>query len=210
MHQSKGFTLLEISLSMAILSIVSLLGFIVVRGSTEQASLSQAKSDVQAGLRGVMSELTGELRTAYTERIEHSLVVPANVEAVVVEDGGQSITYQVPQQVNTPELVTGSDPITIRFVNEDANENGRLDQGEDTDGDGALSRRLVREQGGVTRVVGATNDISAVSFQLLPNRNADDDRLTSLRIWLEASRNYGQGRQKSIAAEFETTIDLKN
>ena len=59
---NQGHTMVEMMVSMAILSIVSLLGFIVLQSSTSSAQLANAKVDVQNNLRDTMAVLTAELR----------------------------------------------------------------------------------------------------------------------------------------------------
>jgi len=210
MREKSGYTLLEVSIATAILTIVSLLGFIVLRSSTDSANLSRAQGGVQQNLRSVMTSVATEVRSAYTERTVDSLVAPEDAEAITVSDEGRSITFMVPEPDGTHPIPQPSAPITIRYENEDANQNGVLDAGEDADGDGALTRRLVRVQGPDTRTIGASNDISNVQFALLPNREEGDDRLTTLQITLESNRRFGPGNERTVRAELESSIHLEN
>ena len=212
-----GFTLLEVSMALTILSVVSLLSFIVLRSSTESASLSQAKADVQASLRDVMTVLSDEVRSAYTDRTVASQppIAPEDTQSIFIDEDGTQLTCQVPIPTGTATMVTASSPIVFRWENEDLASttglpNARLDPGEDTNGDGALTRRVVREQSGVTTVVGAANNISNLQFQLLSNAATEETALTKLRIHLEATKRYGEGEGKWVRAQLETTIDLAN
>ena len=212
-----GFTMLEVTISMSLLSIVALLGFVVLRGSTESAALTQAKGEVQAGVRDAMTAITAEVRAAYTQRTVDAVppIAPRDTDSIVVSAAGDEITFQVPVRLDTPEMVRSSTPITIRYENEDTYETGIgfnaiLDPGEDLNEDGLLTRRLVRTQNGLSTVLGATNNISGVQFQLLPNQSNRNNQMTTLYIWLEASKRYGPGPGKMVRAQLETTIALEN
>lgn len=215
--RKRGFTLVEVTLSMGLLSVVALLAFVVLRGSTETAALAQAKAEVQAGVRDAMNAITAELRTAYTQRTVDTIppIAPRNTVSIVVSEAGDEITFQIPVRLETPEMVQSSLPITIRYENEDTGGSGMsgnaiLDPGEDSNEDGMLTRRLLRTQDGISTVVGATNTLSGVRFQLLPNQSVRNNQLTTLYIWLEASKRYGPGQGKMVRAQLETTIALEN
>ncbi len=210
--RSKGFTLLEMMMAVSILAIVGLLGLIVISSSAESAELAQAKAEVQAGLRDVMAAIMDAVREAYTDR---TVAVspprsPVNVESIQTSESNDRITFHVPVRVAGTAIVRGSTPITIQFENEDANGNALLDSGEDLNGDGTLNRRVLRMQDGQTQVLGASNNISNLRFELQPNQNARDNLLTSLYVWLEASRRYGPGMKHLVRAELAAVIDLKN
>ena len=215
--RKSGFTLAEMMVSMGILTIVSLLGFIALRSSTEASSLALALAEVQGSLRDAMGAITSEARGAYTDRTVESpeLLAPENAVRIEVTEGGAAIVFQVPVPTDGPDMVTASAPITIRFENEDlpgvgGEPNAVLDDGEDTNEDGRLTRRIVREQAGVQTVVGAANTISQAVFELLPNADAGNDTLTTLRVWMEATKRYGSGPGNIVRAQLESTVDLKN
>ncbi len=212
-----GFSLLEVSMSMAILSVVSLLGFVVLKSSTEAAALSGAKAEVQANLRDAMTALTAELREAYTDRTVLAVppIAPAETMSVQATEGGLGVMYQIPEPTGGPDMVTSSLPVFILWENEDTygpdgGFNARLDEGEDGNGDGTLTRRLIRSQGDEETIIGGANNLSGVQFQLLPNQDSGDNTLTSIRIWLEASKRYGPGDGKLVRAELEATIHMAN
>jgi prepilin-type N-terminal cleavage/methylation domain-containing protein len=208
-RKNTGFSLLEMSISMAILSIISLLGFIVLQSSTESAAIATGKNKVQSDLRDVMQLLTSEVREAYTRRTIDAMIAPDETEAIQVSEDGESITWQTPVPVDGPGMVTVSAPITVFFENEDENGNALLDDGEDTNQDGVLTRRLVRVQDGTETTLAAANNISAVQFALLPNSDTGNDMLTTLQISLESAIRYG-GDDKLVRAALESRIDLKN
>lgn len=213
-----GYSLIELSISVALLSIVSLLGFMAIASSTGSAALAQAKGDVQGNLRDVMAELTSIVRQAYTQRTVDSVppMAPPNTASIMLGTSGQvSVIFQVPEPSNAPGMVNSSAPITILYENEDKPDstgkpNGLLDAGEDTNSDGMLTRRLVLTQGDVTRVIGGANDIGQVQFQLLPSIAAGNNQLTTLRIFLESTKRFGQGTGTLMRAQIESTVHLEN
>jgi type II secretory pathway pseudopilin PulG len=203
-------------LSVGILSIVSLLGFVVLRSSNESARMTEAQAAVQQNLRNCMAALTAELRAAYTTRVTNSAAWPSNKPAAIaVTNGGKTVTFQKPSPSNTTPIPLASTPITISFQNEDASAYGtsgyaRLDSGEDTNGDGVLTRRLVRTQGGSTSVIGASNDLSLVQFTLEPNLNTKSQDKTTLRIRLQSAKRFGANGKYLVRAELESSIHLEN
>jgi len=210
--RERGFTLLELLISTTIITIVSALTFVALSNSFAVTDASAAKDEVQSGLRDVMRAIQTEVRAAYTERSIYptSPVAPDDAEIVQVSDDGRTIVFQMPVASTGPDRIEASTPITIRYEDEDVDDDGILDAGEDENDDGVLSRRVVREQDGVQRVLGATDVISDAQFTLLPNLNEDDDRLTTLTIRLEAFKTYGPGDQQLVQAELEGSVDIVN
>ena len=195
-----GFTLLEMSISMAILVVVSLLTFVVTTSTTSAIAVSQAKEMAQASVRNTLADMTSELALA-SKKTNAALTPP--LQALTVGSSTE-ILFQIPADSNG---VVWSAPITYRFINEDVGANGgnaRLDLGEDTDGDGALSRHIERIQGETRRVVGAANDVSSVQFALNPPTN---DILT---ITVTATKATNNRRQDIISATATSSVYLLN
>jgi len=206
-----GYTLIEVSVSMALLSIISLLGFVTLKSSTESAALAQAKAEVQASLRDVMGALTSELRAAYTQRSVNHGLAPEEAASIEIDEDAQSVTFMVPVPGGPPDLVTNSTPITFRWEYEDTvNSNGMLDEGEDANQDDMLTRRITRQQGDTVAVLGGANEISGANFTLEANLQANNDDLTTIRIWLAASKRYGPGLKHIVHAQLESRVDLAN
>jgi len=185
-----GFTLLELTVSMAILLIVSILTFVVTNSTTEAAGVSEAKEVAQGAVRDAMTAMTAELQLA-SKTSNPALTPPLEALDVSDDDYGE-LTFQVPLDASATQWST---PITYRFVNEDDHDgagahNGRLDDGEDLDEDGALTRRIVRIQDGAETTLGAVNDLSAVTFLLNPTNDVLTIMLTGSRPLLE--RDYEQ------------------
>lgn len=205
-----GHTLIEIMVSTAILTIVSLLGFVVLQSSTSSAQLANAKVDVQNNLRDTMAVLTAELREGVTQTTTEKTGAPEDLFPVAVSDEGRAITFQVPEPIGGEELFDYSTPITFSIQNEDVNGNGRLDPDEDTNDDGALTRRIVRSKDGVTTPVAGASTIDFVNFTLLANQVTGVADLTTVQITLRGSKRYGAGEGKPVLAEMMSNIRLVN
>jgi hypothetical protein len=158
-----------------------------------------------------MAAITAEVRQAYTERIFDG-TSPDNVVAITVTPDGKSVSFMVPQPSDASPIPDASPLITIQHDSEDGGEdpNARLDGGEDENGDGALTRRVIRTQGNNVITLGASNDVSDVQFQLLRNPSDDINAFTELRVWLEATKRYGPGEGKLVRAELESVVSLQN
>lgn len=212
-NNQQGFTLLEVTISVAIFTVVGLLSFLVLSSSNESAAMTAAKSDVQAALRDTMNAVTTEVRGAYTERLAGTPGADPVTEAITVTNDGMGLRYRVPDpsKIWGSHTVPGaSPPIQIVFENEDVNGNGILDPGEDLNGDGVLNRRLVRTQGNVATPLGSTNELEAVTFELLPHPAPNNNALTRLTIELVASKQYGPSKDKRVWAELSTMVNLEN
>lgn len=214
MRAERGFTLLEMLFSVSILSVVSLLGFIVVRSSYESQSLIEAQGEIQSDLRSVMAALTAELELAFAEPRIISVRNPDGVEPIKVATDGKSVVYYRPVPDNSAQGFTWQGPFTLMFENEDTDDgsggNAKLDSGEDVNGDGVLNRRVVRIANGVSTPLGGANNIRSVQFELLDSADASDDRDTRLRIRLEAGKRYGVGTQMLALQELESEIRFLN
>jgi len=215
MRDRTGYTLLEVALAMSILTIVSLLGFVVLKTSTDSASLANAKGEIQSGLRDVMTVLGSELAEAYSERSTEAEppLSPEGVEAVAVSEDGRAVTFHVPVPSNDSRMVVGSAPITIALENEDAGQgetagNARLDPGEDTNEDGVLTRQLVRTEGDASRVLGSANCIADVRFNLRPTQGGAPR--TVLEVELTGTKRYGGGEGRLISAQLRSDIVMSN
>ncbi len=214
--RNHGFTLLELTMSMGILTIVSLLSFVVLSSSTESAEMSRVKNEAQASLRDALAALSSEVREAYTQRTVNPVppLAPVGAASISVSATGDSLTFYVPQPTGDATFVRASAPITIAYQNEDTKGgspgNGLLDLGEDVNGDKMLTRRLIRTQNGETTVVGSANDLSLVNFQLVKNQNARDNNLTTLMVTMEVSKRFGRAHEKVVRERLQSSIDLMN
>jgi prepilin-type N-terminal cleavage/methylation domain-containing protein len=207
---SQGHTMVEVMVSMAILSIVSLLGFVVLQSSTTSAQMSNAKVEVQNNLRDTMAALTFELREGVTQTTTEKTGAPEGLFPVAVSEEGRAITFQMPEPIAGQELFSYSTPITFSLQNEDENGNGRLDPDEDTNDDGVLTRRIVRSQNGETVPIAGASTIDFVNFTLLANRVTGVADLTTVQITLRGSKRYGAGEGKPVLAEMTSNIRLVN
>ena len=195
-RETLGFTLLELMISMTILSVISLLSFIIFSSVSASMGLSATKDQVQAAIRSALLDMSSELEQA-SKKTNTGLTPPLQALTVL---SATSVRFQVPADNMG---VTFSQPITYTFVNEDANANGRLDAGEDTNGDRALTRCIQRTQNGVSRSMGASNDISGVAYSLNAAKNI-------LTITVNASRALNNRRHDLVTATATSSIYVNN
>lgn len=223
--RNHGFTLAETIIAFSILTIVSLLAYIVLSSSTEAARLTEAQAQLQASLRDVMQQIGAEVRPAYSDRSikpknpgEVSSIgndpgdLPVGTISVAIGADGRSIRFQRPQPSNTAPVPQPTSVITIGLQSEDAgfaDGDAKLGSGEDVDGDGVLTRRVVRTQDGNTTTLGGVNDVADLQFSLMANADAGDLNLTTLRVRIVASRIVG-AKQRLIRADLESRIHLEN
>lgn len=215
MKMNSGYTLIEMTMSVALMSIVSLLTFVALQSTTQSSNLNGAKEQIAADLRQTMLAVTGEVRQAYTARTVDAdpPIAPAEAFAVTIINGGKGIRFCVPEPVDGSVHPAPSDSITIEFQNEDVQggANALLDGSEDTNGDGVLTRRLVRRVGASVEVLGASNNISDVTFSLEANSSEANDILNTLVVQLQGSKKQGVGDdQFLVSSAMESRIALEN
>lgn len=208
--KSHGYTLLESIIATSILSIVSLLGFIVLKSSNDAAQLTSAKVDVQNNLRDTMSVLTRELREGVTKATTELTGAPEGLSAVALDGEGTEIVFQIPDPQPGQTQIAYSTPIRFQLQFEDGNGNGKLDPDEDENGDGVLTRRVVRIQDGVTTPIASANNIDSVEFILLQNQDSGNDNLTTVSIRLTGSKRHGTGDGHAVVSELSSTVRLVN
>ncbi|HEO72164.1 MAG TPA: hypothetical protein ENN80_12955 [Candidatus Hydrogenedentes bacterium] len=192
---TEGFTLIEVVIAMAITMVVMALGTAVVRISAQSLKASEAKSIAQDNVRAVMAEMAHELELAATESS------PPDVYALRISNDPPEVTFQIPADLSGDNW---SNPITYRYINEDTNQNAKLDPGEDEDGDGVLSRRIVRIQSGQERPLGSANNIEDVQFDL-----DDSGSVLSITLAASASATVGDDYNK-VRAVLSSRIQLLN
>jgi len=175
MSGTGGFTLVELAVTMGLFTIVGVLGFMAIISSTQAMNTANTTATVQANVREVLMLMSSELELA-AKVGDDSLDPPLEPVEVVANPAPNSpteIAFQVPANQSG---LNWTRRIRYRFVNEDANNNARLDAGEDANGDGQLTRRIFRVQdadgdGAINqsdpreyRPLGASNDISDANF----------------------------------------------
>ncbi len=164
-----GFTLIEVMISTGILVIISVLMYSVLQNTVSAQAVAEAEELAQTSVRNAMMMMSQEIELA--AKADHPALAPP-VEAIDVPNANE-VTFQIP--VNNTGTVWSA-PITYRFINEDAEDhegggNGVLDEGEDVNEDGILTRHVLRIQEDSQQVVGGANDLSDVRFEL--NDNGD-------------------------------------
>lgn len=204
-----GFTLIEMMISVAIVLVVSMLGYIAFSSSYEAIDLNQRMGTLQGDCRDAMRALSDEAQMA-VKRAAPGQVLPAGAQELRVNPGNpREITYVVP----TADDGTAFSPVrTIRFESEDLPAaglengefgNGRLDPGEDTDGNGRLTRQLVLINGIQRRVLGSATTLANVAFDL----SADGSCLV---VTMTAVTPIAQDSARMLRVDTESTIYLMN
>ncbi|MBX7258321.1 MAG: type II secretion system GspH family protein [Candidatus Hydrogenedentes bacterium] len=208
--EKRGFTLVELVISIAILATICALGMVALQSASTSSATAKSKAEAQDNVRDALAAMQQELQIA-SKRTDTSLIPPLNALAVTpnpVLGSPVQVTFQVPADTTGNNW---SRPITFRYINEDANGDGRLTAGEDTDSDGVLSRRIVRIQdlngngstndAGETTEVGGANDLSNVTFAF------DGNVLT---VTLTSTKLIGLRRTNPATVTVTTDIYLEN
>ena len=204
-----GFTLIEMMISVAIVLVVSMLGYIAFSSSYEAIDLNQRMGTLQGDCRDAMRALSDEAQLA-VKRAAAGQVLPAGARELRVNPGNRrEITYVVPTADDGTAFSTVR---TIRFESEDLPAaglengefgNGRLDPGEDTDGNGRLTRQLVLINGIQRRVLGSATTLANVAFDL----SADGSCLV---VTMTAVTPIAQDSARMLRVDTESTIYLMN
>lgn len=199
-REQRGFTLVELTVSMLLMTIVGLLMFLTISYATSASAVSDAKLEAQSSVRDALSAMAKEVQMAAKK--ENTTITP-NVAALQVVSATK-IVFQVP----TDNLgSTWSTPITYEFINEDKATGGagnaRLDSGEDSNSDKALTRCILRTQGTDKRVLGAANNISNVQFALNTTKDA-------LSITVTSTKATNNRRKDLVTASASTQVFLQN
>lgn len=209
-QSNAGFTMLELTVATSIILILASVTFVALQSSIQSAEIASSKSMVMGNVRDVLSSMSMELTEA-SKRTDDSFNPPLSALAVVNNPATGSpveIVFQTPVDRSGRNWTL---PIRYRFIREDTNRNGVLDQGEDTDGDRKLARRIVRifdangdgdtTDEGEIQPVGAASNISDVNFAL------NGDLLT---ITVTASDLIGSSREQPVQTTVSTSVYVLN
>ena len=213
MKANHGFTLVELTISTAVLAIVSLISFSVIQATSSASAVASAKDDVQRGLRGVLDQMAREVASASKKT---NIALTPQLAPLTVNNGTE-IVFQVPLDTGGTQY---SNPITYRFESGDVSQylgKAGTDQGNQKDvgnhygkngktasGDPLIVHRIMRVENDAASVLGATDDIKAVTFAL----NAQQDTLT---ITVTAAKTVKIGtREDEVSATDSTSVYLAN
>lgn len=147
MRKTGGFTLVEILITTALITVVSALGLVAMQSSSRAIELNQALSTIQQDARAAMMTITREVEFG-VKQAPAGFSLPLGVEGAEVSSDNRSVTYQLPTD---DEFTTFSPPITLTFD-------------EDT-------RRILRTQSGETQVIGSANSVTQATFALRDNNS---------------------------------------
>lgn len=207
--RTSGFTLIELMISVAIVLVVSMLGYIAFSSSYEAIDLNRRIGTLQSDCRDAMRALSDEVQMA-VKRAAPGLTLPAGAQELRVNPTNpREITYVVP---TTADGENFSPVRTIRFVSEDlpATElqngefgNGRLDPGEDTDGNGQLTRQLVLINGMERRVLGSAVSLANVAFDLSPDGSC-------LLVTMTAACPMARDTTRMLRVDTESAVYMMN
>lgn len=205
-----GFTLVEMLISVSVLSVISLISYIALTTTTEAALQAEVRAQIQTDLRFTMQLLTREVSEAFSQRSIDNRTAPDGAAALTTDNLGFSITFQRPQLSQNTNVVEASTPVTVMFVNEDlGSNNAELDDGEDLDLNGSLTRHIVAVQDGETRFIGNATTISGMQFELLPSPSLTANDPVMLRVRLQASARFGKDKRLMLQ-ELDSVIRLEN
>ena len=199
--KSRGFTLLELTVTVAILAVISSMALVGFRTSVGSVDMSKAKETVVQQARDAMLAMTTELER--TAKVGNPALTPPLNQILLVS--ATEIVFQVPVDDNG---LIWSTPINYKFVSEDkpdanGKKNAKLDAGEDTNGNKRLDRSITRTQNNKTRIIASANDIASVNFAL----NARKDILT---ITLTATKMLNNGRGTLVTATLSSQVYFQN
>ena len=199
MGKRNGFTLIETMIVMGILSVVMGIIFVVVTASAQSMNTANAQAAVQQNVRDVMQALFLDLLAAGKENIPSANPPVQGVR--IVQNPVPGSPWEIVFQTPVDDRAEGwTQPIRLRYVNEDANGNARLDPGEDLNENGVLDRHIIRIPGGVGAVptiVGNVNSISNATAQIVDG---------AVLITIESTQLFDPRQEHFAHARLDTVI----
>lgn len=138
-HFKSGFTLLEIMVVVALLSVLLLTVGTVWLNAFSVWEVQDDFALTNAALRDSSSTIADEVRLS--TRFDLPSALPPVIGLTVEGDPPTSVTFQKPL---TPDGLQWTVPITFRLYNEDVNGDLRLDASEDLNQNGLLDRVIER------------------------------------------------------------------
>lgn len=205
-RDSGGYTLLEISIVLGLLSAVFLMtGTVMIRGM-QVVAMQDAYADVSDALRFSALAVSNEVCDAVLDDLPGNTLVKG-----LTIDGkeGNLLTFQRPLTLDGLKA-TGRITLTVR--NEDLNGNLTLDKGEDADKNGMLDRVLERledldgdgryDSPGERRVL--ARDIDAMTF----SRDAGSRKISVTVV--ARSGIHARGAQREVSKQHTFTAFVRN
>jgi prepilin-type N-terminal cleavage/methylation domain-containing protein len=212
-RHNAGFTLLELSVSLVLITVLCLLGFLASSGSLKSVDLTKRMTTLQEELRSTMRALSDEVQPA-VKRARAGLELPTGAQElkIVNTSSPKAISYVVPTDMTGTHF---SGVTTIQFESEDLPAtgiengqygNGVLDSGEDTNADGLLTRRLVIIQpNGTKTVIGGSNHLANVTFGL-----SDDGSMLEVTMVATMRQETGDSAYRMLLYTLTSNIYLMN
>lgn len=102
MRKARGFTLVEVLVTVALFSMMMLMVGTVLRRGGEQTDLNDHKMALQGTLREGLYKMAQEIRESSPSR-------------VAIANGGAGLSFQIPASVSNSGTITWSGPITYQL-----------------------------------------------------------------------------------------------
>jgi prepilin-type N-terminal cleavage/methylation domain-containing protein len=194
MNRRRGFTLIEIMISVAILAILIAGIYSVMASSQNLYSAGMTRSEIQERVRRALAEVAEELRQANSGSF-----VPITF-GTVGAPADDSVTFQTCTGF-AGGVATWSAPILFTTITSD----GETDNGLDDNFNKLVDeRKLVRTQGARTRVL--ADNVQQGSLRFTPTTVAG--LVTSVRVELTIEGVDDKGR--ILTATDRVTVELRN
>lgn len=206
MKHNAGYTLLEMSIVLGLVSALFLMSGTVMIKGMQVVATQNAFADVSEALRMSSLTLTSELASAVLDD------VPGVNTVKGLSIGGTKADSLVFQRPLGLDGLTFSSPVTLRVRNEDTNGNLTLDTGEDLDKNGVLDRVLERtedtngdgkfDQPGETRIL--ARNIDSATFDRQPGSHK-----ITVTVNARSSMKIG-ATARTLAKQAQFTVFVRN
>lgn len=165
LHFKRGFTLVELMVSVAISVIIVAGLFTIFRAGSNQAQFSQAKMTLQESVREALFKMAQEIR--------HS-----DPDSIVIGETGNSLTLPVPD----PDFPVENLSYNINW------------DGAHTIQYSLAEGQLIRTDQDTNQVAVLANDITSVNFTEYNDAAGEDTEINAINITLSAQRTLIDGR----------------
>lgn len=203
---NRGYTLLEVSIVVALMSGLFLMSANVMIRSLQVVATQNVYADVSEALRTVSLATANELTAAILDDLPGKNIV----KGLSIPGGSAStVTFQRPLDLGA---LSFTNPTILRVRNEDANGNLKLDKGEDLDGNGILDRvyECVEDKNndGKYTAVGETRILARNVDSITFKRAAGSHKITAT-VTARSGMNVA-GVSRILQKQHEFTVFVRN